>query len=73
MMRRRNEEVVVYHVGLALEPEQVKQLKQLALEHDKTVRDFVTDLVLAVVAAEDTNESWVKRLLGKKKKKKEEQ
>ena len=72
-MRRRNEEVVVYHVGLALEPEQVKQLKQLALEHDKTVRDFVTDLVLAVVAAEDTNESWVKRLLGKKKKKKEEQ
>ena len=56
-----------------MEPEQVKQLRQLALEHDKTVRDFVTDLVLAVVAAEDTNESWVKRLLGKKKKKKEEQ
>ena len=40
----------MYHVGLALEPEQVKQLKQLALDNDKTVREFVTDLVLEALA-----------------------
>ena len=40
----------MYHVGLALEPEQVKELKQAALDNDKTVREFVTDLVLEALA-----------------------
>lgn len=40
----------MYHVGLALEAEQIKQLRLLAMERDKTVREFVTDLVLAAIA-----------------------
>ena len=40
----------MYHVGLALEPEQVKQLRQQALEDNKTVRAFVTDVVLEALA-----------------------
>lgn len=47
----------MYHVGLALEPEQVKQLRQQALESDKTVRDYVTDLVLDALAAKSKNKS----------------
>ena len=51
----------MYHVGLALEPDQIKQLRQLALDRDKTVREFVTDLVLAAIAEKAKKEKKEKQ------------
>ena len=36
----------MYHIDLALTAVQVKQLKQLALDRDKAVKDLVTELVV---------------------------
>jgi hypothetical protein len=39
----------VYHVGLDLTTEQIKQLKQLALLRDLAVKDLVTQLVVQAI------------------------
>jgi hypothetical protein len=37
----------VYHISLDLTQPQVKSLKQAALETDKSIKGFVTDLVVS--------------------------
>ena len=39
----------MYHIGLALTAEQVKQLKELALARDLTTKDLVTRLVVEAI------------------------
>lgn len=39
----------MYHVGLALTPEQVRELKQLCLDIDSPVNGLVTKLVLVAI------------------------
>lgn len=46
---RKEEVVSMYHVGLALDDEQKKQLKQLAVSRDMPIRELVTDLVVAAI------------------------
>ena len=39
----------MYHIGLALTAEQVKQFKSLALSRDLTVKDLATKLVVDAI------------------------
>jgi hypothetical protein len=47
------EEVTMYHIDLALDADQVKRLKQMALQQDQTVKEYVTNLVLAAIKEPD--------------------
>lgn len=44
----------MYHVGLDLTPDQVKELKQLALKRDMKVKDLVTSLVVNELSKESS-------------------
>jgi len=46
---RKEVAVTEYHVSLALDDEQKKQLRQLALASDKSVRGLITDLVVEAI------------------------
>lgn len=47
----------VYHIGLELTPDQVKKLKQLALDKDLKVKDLVTSLVVTELSKENKNKN----------------
>lgn len=50
----------MYHVGLDLDQDQVKELKQLALSRDQSVKDLVKDLVVDALQRGEATETKLK-------------
>jgi uncharacterized OsmC-like protein len=45
---------IVYHIDLDLSPEQVKQLKRLAIDRDLSVKELVTQVVKNTIEPKST-------------------